>query len=617
MKKILSLFMSLALVFVLVGCDKNSVEGITLEETSITLKVGESAALIANVSPVDAKNKNVSWYTDNYSVARVSSSGVVTAINDGIANITVVSEDGKFEATCIVTVNSNAVNGVELDKQTASITLNKTLQLNAIITPNNAADKKVFWSSQNPTIASVSINGLVTAKQVGITTITVKTKDGEFVDSCIIEVLPIKVTSVSINEDDFEDGVLKLSTNNSYNLEYLIEPANASNKDVTWSVEHESIATVDENGVLTAHNVGVTTVTVTTVDGEFTATCDIETYFQDLTTIAFTDNSKTLYEGDTYQTAVVFTPSNASNKDVDYASSDIETATVDESGLITALKPGTVTITVSNEEGLSHSIVVTILEKVNVASVSLNYTEKTLTVADTLALKATVMPIDAHNKDVTWSSSDPSVASVNINGLVRALKVGTTTITVTTVDGEFNAQCVITVEAFVPVTQIELNKKNLEIFIGETYTLNYTILPVNASNKEVTWSSKNSSIATVSSNGLVKGIAAGSTKISVKTKDGQLVSECVVVVKEPVHVTGVSLNKSTHEMGVGDEFTLIATVLPENANNKAVTWESSDESIATVDENGKVSGVATGEVTITVKTVDGNKQTSCVFTITE
>lgn len=617
MRKILSLFMSLALVFVLVGCDKNSVEGITLEETSITLKVGESAALIANVSPIDAKNKNVSWYTDNYSVARVSSSGVVTAINDGIANITVVSEDGKFEATCIVTVNSNAVNGVELDKQTASITLNKTLQLNATVTPNNAADKKVFWSSQNPTIASVSINGLVTAKQVGITTITVKTKDGEFVDSCIIEVLPIKVTSVSINEDDFEDGVLKLSTNNSYNLEYLIEPTNASNKDVTWSVEHESIATVDENGVLTAHNVGVTTVTVTTVDGEFTATCDIETYFQDLTTIEFTDNSKNIYEGDTYQTAVVFTPSNASNKDVTYVSSDIETATVDESGLITALKPGTVTITVSNEEGLSHSIVVTILEKVNVASVSLNYTEKTLTVADTLALKATVMPIDARNKDVTWSSSDPSVASVNINGLVRALKVGTTTITVTTVDGEFNAQCVITVEAFVPVTQIELNKKNLEIFIGETYTLNYTTLPVDASNKEVTWSSKNSSIATVSSNGLVKGIAAGSTKISVKTKDGQLVSECVVVVKEPVHVTGVSLNKSTHEMGVGDEFTLIATVLPENANNKAVTWESSDESIATVDENGKVSAVATGEVTITVKTVDGNKQTSCVFTITE
>ena len=166
-----------------------------------------------------------------------------------------------------------------------------------------------------------------------------------------------------------------------------------------------------------------------------------------------------------------------------------------------------------------------------VTSVSLSKSSTTLTEGGTITLTATINPSNATNKNVTWSSSNSSVASVS-NGVVTALKAGTATITVTTEDGGKTAKCNVTVIA--KVTSVSLDKTNIELTEGDVTTLTATIKPDNATNKNVTWSSSNSSIASVS-NGKVAALAPGSATITVATEDGNKTATCLVTVKEKVN----------------------------------------------------------------------------------
>ncbi len=168
----------------------------------------------------------------------------------------------------------------------------------------------------------------------------------------------------------------------------------------------------------------------------------------------------------------------------------------------------------------------------------------------------------------------------------------------------------------VHVSSVSLNMSSLELGVGNTATLVATVLPENASNKKVTWSSSDESRATVSSQGVVKGISMGNAVITVTTEDGGKTAQChVSVTQSTVHVQSVSLNKSDLVLTVGNSETLVATVLPENAANKSVTWSSSDPSKATVSSTGVVTGVAEGAAVVTATTVDGGKTASCFVTV--
>ncbi|MBQ8208651.1 MAG: peptidoglycan DD-metalloendopeptidase family protein [Clostridia bacterium] len=165
-----------------------------------------------------------------------------------------------------------------------------------------------------------------------------------------------------------------------------------------------------------------------------------------------------------------------------------------------------------------------------------------------------------------------------------------------------------------PVSGVTLNTSISTITVGNTLTLTATISPSNAANKNVSWTSSNTSIATVS-NGVVTAKAAGTATITVKTSDGSKTATCTVTVKaNTVSVTGVTLNKTEATLTVGDTLTLTATVAPSNATNKNVSWTSSNTSVATV-SNGVVTAKASGTATITVKTTDGNKTASCKITV--
>ena len=254
-----------------------------------------------------------------------------------------------------------------------------------------------------------------------------------------------------------------------------------------------------------------------------------------------------------------------------------------------------------------------------VTGVSLSSDTLTLNVGESSTLTATITPDNATDKSVAWESDAPGVATVE-NGTVTAIKAGTATITATAADGSGEkATCTVTVNAAetVPVQSVSLDKTSLELTEDETAQLTATVKPDDATNKNVTWESSNTSVATVNATGEVTAIGAGTATITVTTVDQSKTATCeVTVTAAPVPVTGVSLNKDSTSLTVGGTETLTATVKPEDATNKAVTWTSSNSTVATVDQNGVVTAVAPGAATITVTTADGSFTAACTVTVT-
>lgn len=251
---------------------------------------------------------------------------------------------------------------------------------------------------------------------------------------------------------------------------------------------------------------------------------------------------------------------------------------------------------------------------VAVTSVSVSPTSVSLTEGESKALSATVSPGDATDKSVSWTSSAPDVATVSSTGSVTAVKAGSATITVKTTDGGKTATCAVTVNAKVfPVTGVTLDAKTKELVEGDSFTLKATVAPDNATDKSVTWTSSAPEVATVDANGKVTAVKAGSATITVTTTDGGKTATCTVTVK--AHVASVTLDKTTLTLTAGESASLTATVNPDYAEDKSVTWTSSAPDVASVDANGKVTAVKAGTATITVTTTDGGMTATCAVTV--
>ena len=244
------------------------------------------------------------------------------------------------------------------------------------------------------------------------------------------------------------------------------------------------------------------------------------------------------------------------------------------------------------------------VELVKVTGVELNKKSMTLAPGETTTLVATVKPENAKDKSLTWESSDSDVVIVDKNGNVEALKEGTATITVTTKDGKFTAKVKITVEFAekdIAVTGIRVSNEKVEIKVGKTAKVTATVLPTNATNKDVVWKSSDTKIAKVSSTGVITGIKPGKATITVTTVDGGYSETISVTVTDTVKAEKIIIEGKNTGV-VGNKIQLTATVSPTNAEDRTVMWSSSNEDIATVDEKGIVTLKEAGTVSIIAKT---------------
>ena len=485
------------------------------------------------------------------------------------------------------------VSSVTISQATAEMLIGETIQLSAKVLPNEASDKTVSWASSKQSAATVSNTGLVTAIAEGISTITASA--GGKSGTCTITVSK-KVVEVSSVELDKTSAQLKAGE--TVTLTATVKPDDATDKTVTWSTSDSSVATVD-NGVVTAIKVG--SATITAKAGDKSATCSISVVPTLVTSVTLDQTNASLRVGETVTLTATVKPDDATDKAVTWTTSDASVATVDN-GVVTANKVGSATITAkAGDKSATCSISVV---PIPVTSVTLDQTNASLKVGETVTLTATVKPDDATDNSVTWSTSDASVATVD-NGVVTAKKVGSATITAKVSDK--SATCSISVVP-TPVTSVTLNKANASLKVGETISLTATVKPDDATDKTVTWETSEASVATIT-DGVVTAIKLGSATITAKAGDKSAVCAITVI---PTPVTSVTLNQPSASLKVGETVTLTATVKPDDATDKTVTWTTSDASVATVD-NGMVIAKKVGSATITAKA--GSISATCAITI--
>ena len=267
-----------------------------------------------------------------------------------------------------------------------------------------------------------------------------------------------------------------------------------------------------------------------------------------VTGVSLNKTSTSIEQGGEEQLTATVAPSNADNQNVSWSSNAPTIASVDQTGKVSALSPGTATITVTTEDG-NHTASCTVTvtapaAPIPVTAINLNKSTATIYVGSTETLTVSYTPGDANTgKAVNWTSNNTGVATVDANGTVTAVAVGTAVITATsTTDASINASCTVTVDVAHP-TGVTLNKSSLNLQIGGNETLTATVVPANASDKSVTWSSSNTNVATVS-NGKVSGVAAGTATITVTTVDGNKTATCTVTVTAgpPVPSTDLTLH---------------------------------------------------------------------------
>ena len=294
---------------------------------------------------------------------------------------------------------------------------------------------------------------------------------------------------------------------------------------------------------------------------------------------------------------------------VQWISSNTDAVTVDQNGLLTGHNKGSAAIAAS-VAGVESSIMINTTQddaKKNgtrpVKSISLDSTSRTMYVGDTITLHATVKPSDATNRSVTWASRDTSVVTVDRRGNVKAVSTGSTTVTATA--GGKSTTCLITVKP-VAVAGISLNRSSAILTVGEATTLVAAVYPNDAADT-VAWQSSNAGVASVNSNGRVTAVAEGSAVITATA--GGISAACAVTVN-PESETSVIMSSTSEVLTVGDTVTLTAAVVPAGTD---VTWQSSDNSIATVTPNGSVTAIAPGNVVITA-TAEG-VSASCAVTV--
>ncbi len=439
----------------------SAVSGISIDRPNLGLEVGQTGTLIATVTADPGDDKTFTWASDS-SAATINQNGQVTAFNIGGAVITATTNTGGYVASCYVSVSAPTipVRGISLDKTSLILGVGEKYTLIPSFSPSDATGKHVTWTSSNDSVAAVDITGKISAVSPGAATITVTTVDGGFTEYCDVEVRTavVPVTGVTLDKT-----ALSLTVGQTSQLNATVAPSDATGKHVTWTSSNDSVAAVDITGIISAVSPGDARITVTTVDGGFTAYCDVEV-----------------------RSAVV-----------------------------------------------------------PVTGVSLDKTALSLTVGQTSQLNATVAPSDATGKHVTWTSSNDSVAVVDITGIISAVSPGDARITVTTVDGGFTAYCDVEVRvAPAPVTGVTLDNPSLSILVGQSRRLGATVWPVYATNKNVTWTSSNVSVASVDnvspsaisiqnavdSTAEILGVSPGNATITARTVDGGFLAQCEVTV---------------------------------------------------------------------------------------
>ncbi len=621
------------------------VTGITVRgannATTITQNRG-TLALSATVLPDNATNKAVTWSIVNGTgQATINNSGVVTAFANGNVTARATANDGSGVVGSLqLTISGQVilVTGITVTGAGGSsvITTDKgQLQLSAAVAPSNATNRTVTWSVRNGTgSATISSTGLVTAVSGGIVTAVATANDGSGVEGTLqITITNQYVAVTSITVHGANNATTITQNKGTLALSATVLPDNATNKTVTWSIVNGTgQATINQSGVVTAVANGNVTARATASDGSgvvgsLQLTISGQVIPVTGITVTGADGSSviTTDKGQLQLTAAV-APSNATNKSVTWSLiNGTGQATINNSGVVTAVANGNVTAraTANDGSGVVGSLQLTISGQViPVTGITVRGSNNATTITQnkgTLALSATVLPDNATNKSVTWSIvNGTGQATINNSGVVTAVANGNVTARATASDGSGvvgSLQLTISGQV-IPVTAITITGAGGSSVITTDkgqLQLSAAVVPSNATNRTVTWSVRNGTgSATISSTGLVTAVSGGNVTAVATANDGSGVEGTlqITMTNQYVAVTSITVRGANNATTITQNrgtLALSATVLPDNATNKSVTWSIvNGTGQATINQSGVVTAVANGNVTARATANDGS-----------
>lgn len=532
------------------------------------------------------------------------------------------------------TIRVQIVNGFSLDRTSVSITKGSTLKLK-MVNGDPSEVGKATWSSSNETFVKVDKNGVITGVKategdpIRITleweVLSGESKGTIRTASCLV------VVTESVDKIELvpKEMIVEVDGTKVINAKYT--PANISSvqEKFVWDVMDPEVLEVTPSEDKKSAQVkgiksGTTIVTLLNKDNSIMAYCEV-TVRAPIKTLTLDKTELTIKTSrELFRLKPIYTPADATATDLIWTiykenangtnnSGDSSVIRMDENdpGLFYLVGPGTAKVLVQpayNPNGVSAMCIVNVIS--SATDFSLNKTSITLEQGQKEQLKAVLTP-NGSSTTLTWKSMNTAVASVAADGTVTAVGPGQTYIVATSSEGKLK-QCLVTVTQ--KASGIKLSTYNLLLGVGEKVKVTATPNPTTSTEKKFTWTSKDAGVASVNNDGEVTGVAAGSTIILVKTTGGSVEYLYVTVQDE---VKGLKLNHDTKTVTKGKTTTLKPIFTPTKVSNKKVKWASSDESIATIDKNGKVKGIKGGAAIITCISDDGGFVATCLIKVVE
>lgn len=486
-------------------------------------------AKVGYVTKISEKGSGLTWKSSNYSVASVDQKGNVMGIKAGSATVSVTNLKGVVKEYLITVIQP--VTSVKLNAHKISWNVGKSGHFYPSVGPEEATNTEVTYTSSNDDVATVDENGLLTAVAPGNCTIVcTSTENEKKYDTCKVTV------KKPVEKVDVKSSVEYMNAGTSKTLVYTVTPDAASNKTLAWSSTDTSVATVSSTGVVTAKKAGSCKIIAKAKDGSGKYDICTVVVKQLVTSMVLSAETLTLSNGSSEILSAKILPDNTSSKCVVWSSSNNAVAKVDSNGVVTAVKKGDCIITAKATDGSGKKAVCKVTVINPVTNVVLNAHNISWNVGKKAHFYPTVTPNTATNTDVIYTSSNTKIATVDENGLLTAVSAGTCIITCTAADGSGKYDT-CTVKVKQPVTKLTISGGS-SVNEGSSVTLKATVAPTNATNKNVSWSSSDATIAKVDSNGKVTGLSAGKVVIKCTAKDGSKVTASKTITVNQVKIKG-------------------------------------------------------------------------------
>lgn len=531
-------------------------------------------------------------------------------------------------AMCISAVPALAANVFLFTEKVINIFEGETYQTTVRREGNYSGDAEIVYTTGKSSVATISADGLVTAIGKGRTEITASLmRNGKRVgqNKATVNVLRA-VNKVTLNTGklsvyDPDDPAVVSQLREPTELRVLVMPAgstavltatctpeDASNKKTAFTTTDAGVAKVQGTNLRAVQRGECDLIISSVQNPEVTERLRV-LVIQPVKSIQIDAGGRKVAAGSTLQLTAACLPNNASIQGVTWTSKTPKIASVDENGLVTGLARGSASIAATAKDGSNTTQTVQIQVTQPVTSISVTTPEVLVTTGRTATAKALARPADATDKTLTWSSSDPSIATVRGNGQVTGVRAGTCTLIATSNSNpEVYATATVVVSQLVTAITNVNDPAELSFRVGESLQTRWTIQPADSTNTTLTFKSNSNKVATVDANGVVTGTGRGKVTITATSKDAGRKSGTVKVeVIQPV--TGVKIAKPRYYIQLGYNPSIRAEIQPKNANNQKVYWTSLNEYVASVISNGtntgRVSGITSGTTLVTAYTEDG------------